>query len=77
MLYNSVYRQLSQVAVSFGNETGSRLLPGRRFMRSCISASHWPQASVSQFLQQCGAPTHITTGFHHTPLLFLPGGPCD
>ena len=25
--------------------------------------SHWPQASVSQFLQQCG--THTTAGFHH------------
>jgi hypothetical protein len=39
---------------------------GRRSKRSCISASHWPRASVSQLLQQCGAPTHITTGFHYT-----------
>ena len=64
-LYNlSIF--FSAFSSELGEQTGSRLLPGRRSKRSCISASHWPQASVSQLLQQCGEPTHITTWFHYT-----------
>ena len=65
MLCCTFLSQPSQVTKT-RNQTGSRLLPGRRSKRSCISASHWPQASVSQLLQQCGAPTHITTELHYT-----------
>lgn len=65
MLYSWYFLSLLRLPKT-RNQTGSRLLPGRRSKRSCISASHWPQASVSQLLQQCGAPTHITTELHYT-----------
>lgn len=55
---------------------------GRRLpCHSCSNSVEHPRISqrsyTIQLLQQCGAPTHITTGFHHTPLLFLPRSPCD
>ena len=69
--------RLFSSSVSYRNETGPMLLPGR-FMRS---ASHWPQASTSQaytsqFLPQCGA--HSCTpqwSFTILPSSFFQGSP--